>query len=337
MAGVEAVNPLRRHKPNQGLRDIGVRVTLLLGLVGLLLLVLWLDRDGLRDNIDGSISFIDVVYFTMITVTSVGYGDIVPVTDRAKLIDTFFITPIRLFVWLLFLGTAYDFLFKRYWDRFRMRSIQRTLSGHTVVVGYGRSGQEAVAELLARGTDPDALVVIDTSAEALKMAENIGLATLQGDATHNAVLEAVRLGQARALIISVGRDDTGVLAVLTARQLTRDVPVSVVIRETDNEDLAHQAGATTVINPVQFTGLLLAGSTHGPHLAEYLQDLARKDGRVVLHEREVRPDEVGKPLSAIAPGMGLRIYRDGQPYGARNPACAALQAGDTIIEVLPNG
>jgi len=337
VAGVETVNPLRRRKPHSGLREVATRVLLLLSLVGLVLIILWLDREGLRDNIDGSISFIDVIYFTMITVTSVGYGDIVPVTDRAKLIDTFFITPIRLFVWLLFLGTAYDFLFKRYWDRLRMRSIQKNLSGHTVVVGYGRSGHEAVAELLARGTDPNALVVIDTSAEALESASAIGLATLQGDATHNAVLEAVRLRQARALIISVGRDDTGVLAVLTARQLTREVPVSVVIREVDNEDLAHQAGASTVINPVQFTGLLLAGSTHGPHLAEYLQDLARKDGRVVLHERPVRPDEVGKPLSAVTPGLGLRIYRAGQPYGFRNPACAALEAGDTVIEVLPNG
>lgn len=337
MAGVEAVNPLRRRKPNRAWHDLAARVALLLALIGLVLLILWLDRDGLRDNIDGLISFIDVIYFTMVTVTSVGYGDIVPVTDRAKLIDTFLITPIRLFVFLLFLGTAYDFLFKRYWDRLRMRMIQKSLSGHTVVVGYGRTGQEAVAELLARGVPSDSMVVIDANADALEKASAIGLATLQGDASHNAVLEAVRLEQARALIIAAGRDDTSVLIVLTARQLTRDVPVSVVIREADNEDLATQAGATTVINPVQFAGLLLAGSTHGAHLADYMSDLARQAGSVVLRERAVRPDEVGKPLSAISPGLGLRIYRQGQPHGFAEPACAALQAGDSIIEVLPNG
>ena len=335
MAGVEAVNPLRRTRPNAAGRDFGGRVLLLLGLIGLVLLVLWLDRDGLRDQIDGNISFIDVIYFTVITVTSVGYGDIVPVTDRAKLLDVLFITPIRLFVWLLFLGTAYDFLFRRYWERYRMRVIQKSLSGHTVLAGYGRSGQEAVVELLARGTPIDRLVVVDKDPVALEAAGAIGLATLQGDAAHNAVLEAVRLREAKALIVSPGRDDTAVLIVLTARQLTRELPISVVIRERDNEDLAQQAGATTVINPVQFTGLLLAGSTQGSHLSDYLSDLARTEGSVVLHERLVRPEEVGKPLSAIGPGLGLRVYRAGAPHGFSEPACRALESGDTIIEVLP--
>lgn len=333
----EAVKPLRRRKPGRESRDLLYRALLLLLLVALVLLVMWLDRDGLRDNIDGSISFIDVIYFTVITVTSVGYGDIVPVSDRAKLIDTFFITPIRLFVWLLFLGTAYDFVFRRYWDRYRMRTIQRSLSGHTVLAGFGRSGQEAVNELIARGTPREKIVVVDSNPQALEHATALGLATLEGDATHNAVLEAVRLAEAKAIIISPGRDDTAVLIILTSRQLTRDLPISVVIRERDNEDLAHQAGATTVINPVQFTGLLLAGSTQGSHLADYLSDLARKDGLVVLNERTVLPHEEGKPLSAATPGLGLRIYRDGRPHGFHEPEAQSLRGGDVIVEVLPNG
>lgn len=337
MAGVEAVNPLRRRKPHGQWRTLLLRFLLAISLIVLTFFVLWSDREGLKDQIDGNITLVDVIYFTMVTVTTLGYGDIVPVTDRAKLIDTFFIAPMRLFIWLIFLGTAYDFLFKRSWDRWRTRMIQRTLEGHTIIVGYGRSGREAVSELLARGVPLDKIVIVDQDAAALEKAGAIGLATLDGDATHNAVLEAVRLGAARALIVSAGRDDTGVLVVLTARQLTRDVPISVVIRERDNEDLARQAGATTVINPVQFTGLLLAGSTHGSHLADYLSDLARKEGSVVLHERGVRADEIGKPLSAIGPGLGLRVYRAGVPHGFSAPACQSLQDGDTIIEVLPNG
>lgn len=335
MTPPEAVKPLRRQRPNSAWRRLLFRFGLAIGLILLTFSVLWLDRDGLKDQIDGSITLVDTIYFTMVTVTTLGYGDIVPVTDRAKLIDTFFIAPMRLFIWLIFLGTAYDFLFKRQWDKWRMRKIQATLSGHTVIAGYGRSGRQAVAELVARGTRVEEIVIVDLDPKALEHAGEIGVATLEGDATHNAVLEAVRLAQARALIISVGRDDTGVLAVLTARQLTRDVPISVVIRELDNEDLAHHAGATTVINPVQFTGLLLAGSTHGPHLADYLTDLARTDGGVVLRERTVRADEVGKPLAACGPGMGLRVYRNGQPHGFGELATERLEAGDTIIEAVP--
>lgn len=74
------------------------RVLLALGLIGIALAVHWFDRAGLGDNVDEQVSLIDVVYFTMITVTTVGYGDIVPVTDRARLFDTFVVTPVRLFV-----------------------------------------------------------------------------------------------------------------------------------------------------------------------------------------------------------------------------------------------
>ena len=89
-----------------------MRISAALVLVGIALAGHWLDRDGLRDNTDGVVSFLDVVYFTMITVTTVGYGDIVPVTDRARIFDTFVVTPVRVFVWLIFLGSAYSFLLR---------------------------------------------------------------------------------------------------------------------------------------------------------------------------------------------------------------------------------
>ena len=52
----------------------------------------WLERDGLKDNADGHISFIDVIYFTMISVTTTGYGDIVPLSERARLFDALVVT-----------------------------------------------------------------------------------------------------------------------------------------------------------------------------------------------------------------------------------------------------
>jgi voltage-gated potassium channel len=123
--------------------------------------------------------------------------------------------------------------------------------------------------------------------------------------------------------------------VLTARRLAPALPISVVIRSEDNEALAVQAGATTVINPASFAGLLLAGSTTGPHLAEYMMDLAGLHGAISLRERRVAPDEVGKPLSSIATGAGLRIYRSGKRYGFWQPEAQALELGDMNIEVLP--
>lgn len=72
---------------------LAIRLGLALFLFCLIFLLLWLDRDGLQDQIDGHVSFADVVYFTMITVTTVGYGDIVPVSTRARLLDALVVTP----------------------------------------------------------------------------------------------------------------------------------------------------------------------------------------------------------------------------------------------------
>lgn len=326
---------LRRRSATRAWVSVSWRVALAAGLIGVALAGHWLDRGGLRDNVDGVISFIDVLYFTMITITTVGYGDIVPVTERARLFDTFVVTPIRLFVWLIFLGTAYDFLFKRVWERWRMRMIQRELHGHVVVTGYGTSGAEAVVELIKRGADAAEIVVIDDRPAAIEAAEACGVNVVHGDATRNATLEAVHVARARAIIVSAGRDDTSILIVLTARRLAPDTPISVIIRSEDNEPLARQAGANTVINPASFAGLLLAGSAHGEHIADYMSDLAACDGRVALRQRSVAREEIGKPLSAIGPGLGLRIHRGEAVIGFWEKGATTLQAGDEIIEVIP--
>ncbi|RJF92889.1 potassium transporter TrkA [Sphingomonas cavernae] len=315
--------------------SIGWRVLFVLGLLAIAVSVHWFDREGLRDNYDGEISFTDVVYFTAISITTTGYGDIAPVTERARLFDALIVTPIRIFVVLIFLGTAYNFVFKRTWDRWRMRVIQRNLHDHIVVCGFGISGSEAVDELVARGTQPQEIVVIDTSPAALERAEAVGCSVIEADATRDKTLENVKIGRARSVIVSAGRDDTSILIVLTVRHLAATVPISVLVRAEDNEVLARQAGATTVINPVSFSGLLLAGSTHGPHLADYLADLAGTHGRVKLAERIVAPAEIGKPLSAVETGLAVRLYRANQPIGFWEPEAAALQAGDMIVEIIP--
>ena len=314
---------------------LGLRVLAALALVGIALAGHWFDREGLRDNTDGEVSFIDVVYFTMITVTTVGYGDIVPVTDRARLFDTFVVTPVRIFVWLIFLGTAYTFLFKNTWERWRMARIQRELQNHTIVCGYGATGAEAVAELLRRGCPPDGIVVVDADEIALEEADELGVGTVLGDATHNAVLEEAGIIRARALVVSPNRDDTAVLIAMTARRLAPEVPVAVGVRATENEILARDAGAAVIVNPVSFGGRLLAGATMGSHIADYVSDLVTSDGRVKLNERAVTPQEVGRPLRGVETGQALRLYREGRTIGFWEPEAAAMEAGDVLIEIVP--
>jgi voltage-gated potassium channel len=315
--------------------QIAVRVGLVVGLLLFVLMVHWIERDGLRDGLDGHVSFVDVIYFTMISITTTGYGDIVPITERARMFDALVVTPIRIFFVLIFVGTAYTFVIRRTLEKWRMERIQKNLCDHIVVAGFGTSGAETVDELLARGTPAAEIVVVDTDENALERAEALGCAVLNGDATRDKTLEAVRIQQARALVISAGRDDTSILITLTARHLVPALNISIAVRNEDNELLARQAGATTVINPVSFAGLLLAGSIHGAHIADYIADLASSHGRVRLAEREVRPEECGMSLAQIASGLGVRIYRGETPHGFWEAEAQALVPGDVIVEIMP--
>jgi len=326
---------LTRQSPGRAWRSFTTRVLLVIVLISIAILGHWVEREGLKDNLDGHISFTDVIYFTMITVSSVGYGDIVPVSTQARMFDAFVVTPIRLFVWLIFVGTAYDFLLKGFWETWKMRRIQRDLHNHIIVAGHGESGSEAVAELLRRGCKPESIVVIEQSDTAREAAASLGLNVMNADATRNATLEAARVSQAQTLIVSAGRDDTSILITLTAHGLAPHVPIHTVIRNRDNERLARTAGADTVINPASFAGLLLAGACHGPHIADYMADLAATDGRVSLSERPVSANELGKPLSALTTGLGVRIYRAGRPIGFWEPDANSLEAGDQIVEIVP--
>lgn len=331
-----SAGPLKRQVKVPVWGDVGIRLGIAFFLLGLVIAIHWWDRDGLVDNVDGEISFLDVVYFTMISVTTTGFGDIAPVSDRARLIEAVIVTPVRVLILFIFVGAAYDFVIKRSWEKWRMARIQEQLTDHVVVLGYGVSGSQSVGELVARGVDPACIVVIDPGEERLAEAEKLGVNVMQGDATRDETLKAVRIDRAQSVLVSAGRDDTSILIVLTVRHLAPKVPISVVVRADDNELLARQAGADNVINPVRFTGLLLAGSVKGAHIADYLADLASVSGRVQLVEREVTAEECGRPITDLTSGgQGLRVYRKGRAIGFWEDECQMLQPGDMVVEIVP--
>lgn len=328
--------PLKRAVKIPVWGDLSLRLGAALALISLVVLIHWLDRDGLTDAVDGHVSFLDVVYFTMISITTTGFGDIAPVSDSARLVEALIVTPVRFAVLFIFVGTAYNFIIKRSWEKFRMSRIQEQLSDHVVVLGYGVSGSQSVEELIERGSDPSQIVVVDPSEDRLAEAEKLGVNVMAADATRDETLKAVRIHEAANVLVSAGRDDTSILIVLTVRHLAPRVPISVVVRADDNELLARQAGANNVINPVRFTGLLLAGSAKGEHIAEYLADLASVTGRVQLVERVVTEAECGCDISELQTGgRGLRIYRNGRAIGFWEEECQNLQKGDVIVEIVP--
>lgn len=327
---------LLRRKPRvTGWLGLAWRLAALVGLLVMLVGVHWLEREGLKDNLDGHVSFLDIIYFTMISATTTGYGDIVPVSDSTRMFDALVVTPVRIFFLLIFVGSAYLFVARRSWEKFIMRRIQSTLCDHIVVAGYGTKNRRAVQELIDLGTDPKSIVVTDVKEDRLEIAKALGCTVVKGDATRDETLKAVHVERAELVIISAGRDDTSILICLTARHLAPEVRISIAVNEEDNEAPARRAGADVVVNPLDFAGLLLATTRGGQHIAAYLADLASMRGKVRMIERPVKPEEVGKGLRDVSEGLGLRIIRNGTAFGFWRPQVEKLEEGDIIMEIRP--
>jgi voltage-gated potassium channel len=314
-------------------RTLLLRSGVVVFLFVLVIAVFWLDRDGLRDNADNSISFVDVVYFTMVSVTTVGYGDIVPVTAQARLVDALFVTPIRLFIWLIFIGTAYQLVLQQLIEDFRMRRLQARLQGHVVLVGYGHSGRCAAAELVARGFDKEHILIVDMSQVRLEDAAEHGYIGILGDASREETLRQTMLEHARALLVCTDRDDTNVLITLTARNLAPKVRIVARVEEAENDKLLRQSGADSTVLPSRVGGILMADSVESSHMAAYVMDLISAGGQVTLVEREPRPEEIGRsPIECRS--WIVRVVRDHEPRSVWE-GDVRIQPSDRLIVIRP--
>jgi voltage-gated potassium channel len=314
-------------------RTLFFRTLIVAALVALVIGIMWWDRDGLRDNVDNEISFSDVVYFTMVTITTVGYGDITPVTRRARLIDGLLVTPIRLFIWFIFLGTAYQFVFQKMLEEYRMSRLQRHLKGHVIVCGYGHTGRSAAGELVAKGHAKEQIVVIDASPSVVQEAADEGFVALCGDAARENVLAKAGIDRAAALIVTPGRDDTNVLIVLTARQMQPGIKIVAGVKEEENIKIVKQGGANVTVSPSKVGGYLLADAIDRVHVVDYLYDLMTAGGSVTLTERPVRADEIGSKARAVADGFVVGVQRGQEKIGFWDVDQAILRSHDVLLLV----
>ena len=339
------IPPVRVQKPHKRIyiksgrspeRVLLSRIGLILGLIGLVLLIFWFDRDGIKDTHDGHMSFGDVAYFTAVTITTVGYGDIVPTSDRARLIDTVFVTPLRLIIWFIFLGTAYELVLQRWLETRRMTRLQKSLRDHVIICGYGHSGRSAAHEAVLRGTPIGQVLIIDQHPENLKAAAEHGYIGLLGDATSEYILADAGITQAKAVLICLGRDDAAVLTILTSRHLNPSVRVISSASEEENIKLIRQAGADAIIAPSIVGGYLMADSVESTHVADYINDLMQSDGRVRLIERAVEPEEIGKTMPELSPNLVVRINRGSEQIGFWEGERSRIQPNDRLLEIEPS-
>ncbi len=304
-------------------------------LVGTVLLV-YFDREGYADNNDplNKISFTDAIYYTTVTLSTTGYGDIAPVTDGARLVNAFVITPARIAFLVLLIGTTLEVLASQGREMIRIARWRKTMGHHVVVVGYGTKGRSAVETLINNGLDRESVVIVDPSATALAEAHADGLAVVTGDATRREVLRRADVAHADQVIITTDRDDSNVLATLTVRQLNPEAYIVAAVREQENAPLMKQSGANSVITSSDAVGRLLGLSTLSPMLGSVMEDLLTYGEGLEVAERDLLVSEVGKQPQSL-PDQVISVVRDEKVYRYFDPVVALLARGDRLIVVRP--
>ncbi|MEJ5928421.1 potassium channel family protein [Corynebacterium sp. H128] len=302
-----------------------VYATLLMTLVALLA---YFDEGGYTEHL----TFIDAVYYSAVSMSTTGYGDITPVTQHARLINIIIITPLRIAFLILLVGTTLSVLTEESRRALQIQRWRKRLRNHTVVIGFGTKGRSAVAALLADGTPASQIVVIDNDLHALELASNQGLATVQGSATKSDVLKLAGVTRAKAVVVAPNLDDTAVLVTLSVREIAPSAMIVASVRESENMHLLRQSGADSVVISSETAGRLLGLATVTPSVVEMMEDLLSPDEGFSIAERLVGEDEVGANPRHLA-DIVLGVVRSGELYRIDAPEAEIVEPGDRLLYV----
>ena len=314
------------------LKQVLRRLAMALGVLALTVMLVYLDRDGYHDNADGSVSFVDALYYTTVTLSTTGYGDITPYSTGARLVNALVITPLRVIFLIILVGTTLEVLTERTREQFRLSRWRSSLRDHTILVGYGTTGYSAVQTLIAQGGAKDRIVVVDPDDTAGSEAGTDGLVVVNGDGTRADVLRRAEIMRARNVIVAVNRDDTAALVTLTARQLNRRAWIVVAVREDENTPLIRQSGADSVVTTASAAGRLLGVSMLSPNVGEVVEDLLHYGSGMDLVERPVDKKEVGRS-PADAGDLVVSVVRGHRLLRHDEPEAAVLQSSDRLVVI----
>ncbi len=277
--------------------------------------------------------FSDALYMTVITLTTVGYREVVPLDTAGQYFTIALLIGGLGIVFYSAALIARELLEGELQRVLGRRKVQRQigqLDHHVIVCGFGRMGRIVCKELAAK---PVAFVVIDRNADALRHAEAEGYLCLEGDATDDAVLTAARIAQAQGLVAALSTDADNVYVVLTARELCPELLVVARAEDDRSERKLMHAGANRVVSPYVIGGHRMAHALLRPAVLDVI-DLATHYRSIELQIEEV-PVAAGSFCDgATLRQAGLRDQLGLIVIAIKKPSDEMLfnPAGDTRIE-----
>jgi len=281
--------------------------------------------------------WLDAVYMTVTTITTVGYREIHPLSKGGMIFTIFLIVGgVGTMLYALSAGAKVILegeLKESFWRRTLEKKIKE-LSGHYINCGYGRMGKIIARELKGEGVR---FLVIEKNPAPGEEREDI--LVLTGDATRDTILRSAGIEKARGLISVLPSDAENLFTVLSARGLNPDLLIVARAVEEDAEQKLLRAGATKVISPYHIGGLRMAHTVLKPTVVDFIE-FATKSGNIELQMEEIPIHEgsqlIGLTLEACGMGrdLGVIIVAIKQAMGDTrfNPTYrSTVRAGDTLI------
>jgi len=212
----------------------------------------------------------DAFYMTLITVLTVGYGEILPLSFWGRVFNSGLLL-VGVTVILLATGfltqTIIELELNQFFGKRRNQKMIDKLKGHYILCGYGRVGRGAAAELTAAGAK---FVIVDSNEDRVERAMQAGLLAVVADASRDDALRDVGIARAKGLIATLGTDADNLFVTMTAKTLNPLLQISARVAEETTEPKMRRAGATFVFAPYVSTGHRMAQALLKPHVLQFL-------------------------------------------------------------------
>jgi voltage-gated potassium channel len=288
----------------------------------------------------------DALYMAVMTLTTVGYGEVRPLTTAGRVFNIFYML---LAINALFFGvgmlasTFFELRIDNYFQGRRRKNMIESLSGHFIICGFGRVGRGAALELQRSGIP---IVVIDRNEARIEQVLKTGFLGLQADANRDETLREAGIERARGLIAALSSDADNLFLTISARTLNPQLHIATRANEDESVAKLRRAGATYVVSPYSVTGSRLAQAMVRPHVTQFL-DYATFDPAVDMGIEQIRVSAQsqfqGKAIQELTElfsqgVMTVLAIRRGAGDMIFNPTPATLlTAGDHLIVMGPTG
>lgn len=286
-------------------------------------------------------SWFNSFYMAIITLTTVGYGEVWPLSDQGRLFTSALLI-IGVTAVFTAIGLMSDLVLRLeledYFGRRRTRRMLGNLENHYIVCGAGRVGRGVIRELRRSGVR---IALIDNDGERAKWAEEQGIPTLIADASADDTLVSAGIEKAKGLVAAIGSDAENVYVTLSARVLNPKILIVARASSEQAEEKLKRAGASTVFTAYTFIGHRLAQALLRPHVVSFLDvasAFAGSDLDLDIEQVRVFPSSsvVGQTLeqSRLRQLLGIIVLAVMKSNGTMkfNPAGdSAIEEGDVLI------